>query len=127
MMQRRQHKMICVLLCVAMMFAGPLHAQVMFFCNTLAAVVHEECCCDDHEVDRHRDCEQCVERQFEQYSSDFLKPGDTRLDTDTSLTISAIELKLLASLSSRTVDVPANVAACNDSSQTYLITRRIRI
>jgi hypothetical protein len=109
-------------------------------------VMHDECCCDNHEV--HKDCvdascdaapgssqDPCCERSLEvsldedaRQDSPITKPVEVRSDVDPPLAIVASTdgLARPQSVASYVVFAPFDFTA-HAGSDTYLITQRLRI
>lgn len=137
-MRRLRKQLVRPLLFALILVLGPLNAQTVFACMMMGGVELETCCCDDREpavIDFNGGdepcCKQLVELRMEQPSDQknpITKPVEVRSDVDPPLAV-----MVASSVDPRpdrafvTAYRMRNRLANNLGSQTYLITRRLRI
>lgn len=133
-----------LLLCL--LAIGPLQAQVVFACGMMDTVIHDTCCCDDGHAEEgclNSACDStpesrqlpCCERsvtinvdQEVQQKSPLLKPPDRPSDIDppAALVSSADTFSFPVRPATSRHD-QARTADVLSESDTYLLTRRLRI
>lgn len=141
----RKPSFLRTFLLLCLLAIGPLQAQVAFACAMMDTVVHDDCCCDDHgaETDCLRaecgsppDAEQApccdlsveigVDQETRQHTPSF-KPLDQRLDVDPPPALVAILDIFPASQASAPAEHSFDQDVLRTGSDTWLVTRRLRI
>ncbi len=128
---------------VFMLVAGSMHAQMAFACNALDEIFYDQCCCDAHETCADSDCDEAFETNNEpccqtsvalvvEDESDrsfaTIKPVEIRSDVDPPPAIvSALNVYEPAYRFPTFVGSQLTGSTHRPASNTYLITRRLRI
>lgn len=142
-MLRRKRPVIRPLLLVLILVIGPVHAQTLFACAMMDTVVHDTCCCDDHEQCADSDCDGALETEREpcceislelsiDHGSDqttrVSKPVEVRSDVDPPPAILVAPHVDMHPYRVVTVAYrPATNTPHQPGSQIYLVTQRLRI
>ena len=142
-MQRHTRPLIRPLLLVAMLVLGSLHAQTLFACDMMDTIVHDTCCCDEHERCVRSDCGAVLENERDpcceasvglsiEHASDQTDPlnGPSKVRFDLDPAPPVLATSGVDAHPYRIVTVYYPRAARRDrppGSQIYLVTQRLRI
>jgi hypothetical protein len=125
-----------------MLAIGPVHAQTLFACAMMDMVVHETCCCDDHDAYAGSDCddamatengsccEKSVELSIDQGSDQtaaISKPAEVRSDVDPPAATLVATTYAAPVCGAAVIPCQRADSAHQPGSQTYLVTQRLRI
>jgi hypothetical protein len=122
---------------------GPLQAQAAFACAMMDTVVHDECCCGDHQpVDGCTDhdcdskldsatscCQGSIELGLDEDGAGepaMVKPPESDADPPAALLVSS-EVLFVPHLSPVPDEFSHRTPASASGSDTWLVTRRLRI
>lgn len=145
-MNHRTPSFARVLLLLVAVAVGPLQAQTVFACAMMGTVMHDECCCDDHEATQGCTdsscgavlessespcCEQSVEIGIDDPASQenpIVKPVEVRSDGDPpQALISSCGADFIPPAVTATRRFDSASPADPGGSETYLVTQRLRI
>jgi hypothetical protein len=137
-MQRRKKLMIRRILLVLILVVGPVHAQILFACAMMDTVVHDTCCCDEHEYSVNSDIENSLKVEYEPCcevsvglridTESVHKLIEVRSDVDpppTMLVATDIRLSPVNVVTAAFSHAPVDTHHLG--SKTYLLTQRLRI
>jgi hypothetical protein len=136
-MQNRNKPMFRAMLLSLLLIAGSVQAHVSYFCGMMDAVVHDDCCCDGMDsgdlslTDAEPCCDKSlsigIESTMDQAQS-VAKPVKFQSDVDPppALELNAVIWSRSAQVSSMPGHSPSR-SRRGAGSETYLITRRLRI
>ncbi len=126
---------------IFLLLAGPLQAQQMFACGMMDAVFLDECCCEDHNHCSDSDSSdaltpenQCCEVSIELGFSDeingetgVIKSVEIRSDVDPPVAILIASEQWVNPIRFAEINNYYTSPPDSQGSNTYLVTRRLRI
>lgn len=136
-MRRRRDKTTHSILLALLLVVGSVQAQTSYLCGMMDKVIHDDCCCEDQNVDdvvlvdNEPCCDKSVNLVIEtttDQAQPTTKPVKFEADVDPPNLVAAVfEFVLQSHYSSSFFDANSTGADFTIGSATYLITQRLRI
>ncbi len=126
---------------IFLLLVGPLQVQQVFACGMMDAVFLDKCCCDDHNlctdtdssdsiISEYQCCEESIQLGFDDEAisdAGVIKSVEIRSDVDPPIEIIIASEQWQAPIRVTAISFHRTLPVDSPGSDTYLITRRIRI
>jgi hypothetical protein len=121
---------------------GPLQAQQGFACGMMDTTFYDDCCCDDHNNCADADCSDAISTEKSQCCEESIQLSFNNEANDEVKVIKSVEIRsnvdpppeIVFAVGQLVEPIRITVASnqylsppCNPGSNTYLITKRLRI